>query len=131
MMGLVHSGATICDLVRPSFLMPLDVNLLALMADAPIGLTSRTAVLPTYLGFSFSHGLGMCILGLVAILIAARDFGLVLRFRSLLPLLILASLFYITISITFWFYAPALSSGIACGCFLLSYLTVSLEGTRN
>ena len=89
----------------------------------------RTSLWLAWLGFNISHGLGVFFFGLVAMLIAVYDFGLVVKVVPILPISIFMSSAYFMLSLKFWFYAPSLGAGIATGCFVLSSLMVLFANT--
>jgi hypothetical protein len=73
-----------------------------------------------WLGFNISHGLGACIFGLLCLLIAVHDFSLVQSVGAIQPLTIAVSATYLALSIRFWFWGPALITGISTACFVIA-----------
>jgi|GEM_PF-1951876 len=118
MMGLTHGLVTISDLVYPYFFAPVDAGLQAQMASSPLGITSRTTVWDSYIGFNISHSIGLTVFGLLLILIGRHEFGLIAEISWMLPMAVAVPLVYVATSIVFWFFAPAITSGAACACFL-------------
>ena len=118
MMGFTHGLVTISDLVYPYFFAPVDAGVQAQMASSSLGITSRTTVWDVYIGFNISHSIGLTVFGLFLILIGRHEFGLISEINWLLPLAVAIPIVYVATSIVFWFFAPAITSGSACACFL-------------
>ena len=68
-------------------------------------------------GVHLTHGLGIVAFGLLCLLIAVQDFGLVERVDAIRPLAIGVSAAYMAISIRFFFYGPVVVTAIATACF--------------
>ena len=75
-----------------------------------------------WLGFNISHGLGVFTFGLLCLLIATHDFEMVERIDAIRPLTIAFSATYLALSLRFWFYGPAIVTGIATACFTVATL---------
>jgi hypothetical protein len=73
-----------------------------------------------WLGFNISHGLGVFTVGLLCLLIATYDFRLVEDIAAIRPLTIAFSAAYFVLSLRFWFYGPAIVTGIATACFTVA-----------
>jgi hypothetical protein len=75
-----------------------------------------------WLGFNMSHGLGIAAFALVGLLLALRDYRLVVDTPGLLPLSILVGAIYFVISLRFWFYGSTVITAVSTTCFILAYL---------
>jgi hypothetical protein len=71
----------------------------------------------SWLGFNISHGLGVFTFGLLCLLIATYDFGIVERVDAIRPLAIVFAASYFVISLRFWFWGPVLLTAVATTCF--------------
>jgi hypothetical protein len=124
-----HALAALIDTVRPTFFAPIDTPVRATMEGTgiqlrrmfPGGSGARPSMWRAWLGVNISHGLGIFAFNLLCLLIATYDFKLVEEIGALRPLTIAVSGAYLILSLRFWFYAPAIASGIATACFALAY----------
>jgi hypothetical protein len=127
--GGAHALGALVDTVRPTFFHPIDTSVRATMEGTgirlrhmfPGGSGSRPSMWRAWLGFNISHGLGIFAFNLLCLLIATYDFTLVEEIGALRPLTIAVSGAYFILSLRFWFYAPAIASGVATACFALAY----------
>jgi len=124
LMGFLHAVLSIADDFKPKKFTPVDDQVRHLMNETAIRLNSRTNMWLAWLGFNISHGLGAFFFGLVYMIIALHDFSFVVSFEPLMPLAILMSLSYFLLAIRYWFYAPAVGTGVGLVCFILTYLLV-------
>lgn len=92
------------------------------MVRTTLKLTGRATVWKAWLGFNFSHALGLVFFGVVLLLIAVYDFELVLRLQPLLFLAIVVAAAYVLLAIRYWFAGPALGAAVGLICFLLTAL---------
>ena len=106
----------------PLFFAPLDPQLMEQKARSPLGITGRTTIWDVYIGFNISHSIGLTVFGLFLILIGKYDFRLVTKERWVLRIAILVPLGYLLTALIFWFFAPAIASGMAAVCFLYCHL---------
>jgi hypothetical protein len=120
-----HALVTLVDMVRPTFFTPIDATVRSAMETTGFRFRSlfpgNDGVTPTmwriWIGFNASHGIGAFVFGLLCVLIARHDFGLVTSIGALRPLTIAVSGVYFALALRFWFYVPALITGSACVCF--------------
>jgi hypothetical protein len=73
-----------------------------------------------WLGFNISHGLGAFTFGMLCLLIATYDFTLVERIDAIRPLTIAFTATYLALSLRFWFWGPAVLTGISTACFTVA-----------
>lgn len=126
--GGLHVVYTLVDSLRPKFLAPVDGRVkgamestgIRLRRGAPGGDKSRPTVWSAWLGFNFSHGLGIVTFGALCLLIALHDFDLVERIDGLRPLTIAFPAVLLAVALRFWFYVPVLIAGTATACFAIS-----------
>jgi hypothetical protein len=117
--GGAHALLTLVDVVRPTYFAPRDPTLAPVMEDTPMRFGGRAA--PTmwnaWLGFNISHGLGVCMFGLLCLLAAAHDFDGLGAIR-LLAIGVAAA--YLVVALRFWFWGPVLITGAATVCFTIA-----------
>jgi hypothetical protein len=122
-----HMVLTVLDAVRSTFFTPIRDSVRLEMEDGGMrfralfpGDAARPSIWRTWLGFNLSQGLGVFAFGLLCLLIGAHDFGLVERISGLRALTIAVPAAYLTISLVFWFYVPALATAAATACFIVA-----------
>lgn len=126
--GGLHALAALLDTVRPTFFAPIEVSVkpalegtgIRLRRMFPGGSGAAPSMWRAWLGFNISHGLGIFSFALLCLLIATYDFNLVERIDAIRPLTIAVSVAYLALSLRFWFYAPAILTGIATACFTVA-----------
>jgi hypothetical protein len=125
--GGAHVLATLVDTVRPTYFAPVEGAVKPEMERTGIRLVpmfgasgSRPSVWRVWLGIHISHGLGVLTVGLLLLLIATYDFALVDRMDAIRPLAIAFSIAYLVLSLRFWFYGPAILTGMATTCFTVA-----------
>ncbi|MBA3784512.1 MAG: hypothetical protein H0X15_03080 [Acidobacteria bacterium] len=120
LLGVVHGVLTLQDIGNPRNFTPRDAGLRTAMQQSTIALHPKINLWRAWLGFNFSHSLGLFMFG--------GAFLYVGIFHSLLfsqtPLLqgcsISVPAAYVVISLKFWFSKTSIGSGISMGCFILA-----------
>lgn len=122
-----HVALTLLDTVRPTFFSPIKDSTRLGMEDGGMrfraffpGDAATPSIWRLWLGFNLSHGLGVFAFGLLCLLIATHDFGLVERIDGLRALTIAVPAAYLAISLVFWFYVPTLAAAGATACFIVA-----------
>lgn len=123
-----HTLAALFDTVRPTFFAPIDDSVRSAMETTTFRFRRMwpraNDVTPTmwrlWLGFNISHGIGAFVFGLLCLLIASHDFGLVESIGAIRPLTIAVTATYFVLALRFWFYVPAIAVGTATACFIIS-----------
>ncbi len=120
--GGLHVLLTLVDTVRPRYFAPRDAAVVAALEGTRIrfGGASAPSMWRAWLGFNISHGLGVFTFGLLCLLIATHDFTLVEQIDAIRPLTIAFSAAYLVLSLRFWFYGPAIITGVATACFTVA-----------
>jgi hypothetical protein len=120
--GGLHALAALIDTVRPTYFAPIDRSVKPVVEGTGIRLVGRgtPSMWRVWLGIHISHGLGVFAFGLLCLLIATHDFTLVERIDAIRPLTIAFSAAYLALSLRFWFYGPAIITGIATACFTVA-----------
>jgi hypothetical protein len=116
------------DTVRPTFFAPIDSSVkpelegtgIRLRRMFPGGSGATPSMWRVWLGIHISHGLGVFTFGLLCLLIATHDFKLVEDIDAIRPLTIAVSAAYFVLSLRFFFYGPAIATGIATACFSIA-----------
>lgn len=106
----------------PRYVIPRDRSVKPAMEGTRLqyGGSVAPSMWRAWLGFNISHGLGALIFGLLCLLIATHDFTLVENIAAIRPLTIAVSAAYIVLSLRFWYYGPAIITGIAAACFSIA-----------
>jgi len=122
-----HALLAVFDTARPTFFTPIGDSARPEMEGAGMrfrslfpGDDAAPSIWRFWLGFNLSHGLGVFAFGLLCLLIAGHDFGLVERIGGLRALTIAIPAAYLAISLVFWFYAISLVAVGATVCFIVS-----------
>jgi hypothetical protein len=123
-----HALAAIFDTMRPTFFRPVDESVIGSMETTtfrfrrmwPWADDVHPSMWRLWLGFNISHGLGVFGFGLLCLLLAVHDFSLVEHIHAIRPLTIAFSLSYLVLSLRFWFYVPAIVTGVATVCFTVA-----------
>jgi hypothetical protein len=87
---------------------------------ARLAFNPRANVCRRGFGFNLSHSLGLLVFGGVALALGWRDFGVFADSLAVQALTLLVAASYFVLSLRFWFWGPAVGSGAALLCFLLS-----------
>ncbi|MGB8888202.1 MAG: hypothetical protein WCC87_15825 [Candidatus Korobacteraceae bacterium] len=113
LLGLLHALYTCLDIRRPRRLVPKDPAVAIAMAESQLRLAGgRTTMWRAWVGFNFSHSLGVIVFGLVCLYA-----GMVLHTMVLSPWILLTlvavAFIYLALSLLYRFRTPTL--GIALG----------------
>ena len=117
-LGLLHLLYTVLDISRPRRLVPDDPQVIEAMHRSTLRLTrGRTSMWNAWVGFNFSHSLGVIWFGASCILLGIATSLFALPKHALVtPVVFGALLFWL--AVRYWFKAPAI--GIAIGTVLLA-----------
>jgi hypothetical protein len=125
-LGALHVIYTVLDLRKPQRLVPVDPSVAQAMANSALRLSGgRTDMWRAWIGFNFSHGVGLLMLGAFAIWAGYRF--TTLPVNIIMPILTLVGCIYLTLALLYWFRIPAIGVAIATGCFAVAWL-LSLNG---
>ena len=109
LLGALHAiftGVGFLHLVNPDLITGMRSTGLRLSRN-------RTNMWDAWLGFNFSHAVGLILFGVICTQTAAR---------STMPLLVAVAGVYLLLALRFWFYAPAIAIAIATLCLLFAWL---------
>jgi hypothetical protein len=122
-----HLALTVLDTVRPRFFTPVKDSVRLEMKSTGMrfkalfpGDGATPPIWRPWLGFNLSHGLGVFAFGLLCLLIASHDYGLVEHIGGLRALTIAVPAAYLVTSLVFWFYVPTLVAATATTCFIVA-----------
>ena len=92
------------------------------MTETPLRLAPQTTIWKAWLGFNFSHSLGLLAFGTVFGGLAFRDFGMVAGNLFVQLSAVIVALIYLLLALRFWFWVPAVLSAVGALCFIASAL---------
>ena len=120
-LGTIHAIYTFLDLTNPQRLVPADPSVAHAMANSALRLSGgRTDMWRAWIGFNFSHSLGV-------LMVAGLALWAGLRFNTLpvgiiIPALTLIGCVYLVLALLYWFSAPAIGVAIGTGCFAAAWV---------
>jgi hypothetical protein len=121
-LGLVHAVYTVADMGRPRRLVPDDPAVIAAMSSSGLRLArGGTTMWRAWVGFNFSHSLGIAMFGVACIAVGLSLPSLALPKAALLvPVAI--GVTYVLLAIRYWFRNAAI--GVAAGtlCLVIGWL---------
>jgi hypothetical protein len=126
LLGALHAVYTLLDLHNPRRLVPADPSVAQAMANSALRLSGgRTDMWRAWVGFNFSHSLGV-------LLVAGLAFWAGSRFNTLpvgviIPVLTLIGCLYLVLALLYWFRIPAIGIAIGTSCFAAAWI-LSLRG---
>ena len=126
--GGAHAIGALRDVIRPTYFAPTDDAVKVAMEGTGLRLRrlvrggdpARWSMWDAWQGFNISHGLGVFTFALLCLLIASQDFALVERIDVLRPITIVFSGAYFALSLRFWFWGPAVVTGLSTLCFIVA-----------
>jgi len=119
-LGGLHAVYTLLDLRDPRRLVPVDPAVRVAMAHSPLGISrGGTDVWRAWVGFNFSHSLGLLLFAALAIGAGARVETIS---GAIMPALILIGGVYLVLALLYWFRTPAIGVAIGAGCFLAAWI---------
>ena len=119
-LGVYHGTLTLRDLSLPRAFTPTDESVRRAMQGARLALNPRINLWEAWIGFNLSHSLGLVLFGGGLITIAWLHFSAFARSPSMQVTVLVVAAAYPILSVCFWFWVPALGTGLALGCFLAS-----------
>jgi hypothetical protein len=121
-LGLVHAVYTLADISRPRHLVPDDPGVIAAMFASGLRLArGGTTMWRAWVGFNFSHSLGVAMFGVGCIAVGLSLQSLALPKAALLvPVAI--GVIYFLLAVRYWFSAPAIGVALGTLCFGIGWL---------
>src|SRR5262245_46153001 len=119
-LGALHAIYTWLDLRNPRRLVPDDRAVARAMANSSIRISrGATDMWRAWIGFNFSHSLGVLLFAALAIWAGAYISVLPVW---VLPALILVGSLYLVLALRYWFRSPAIGVAIGIGCFAAAWV---------
>ena len=120
MLGGSHAIYTFLDLRNPQRLVPADPSVAQAMANSALRLSGgRTDMWRAWVGFNFSHSLGVLMVAALAFWAGSRANALPV---GIVPALTLIGCVYLVLALLYWFRAPAIGVAIGTGCFAAAWV---------
>lgn len=121
-LGGVHAAYTFIDARRPSRIVPEDPAVIQAMAGTGVRLArGGTTMWRAWLGFNLSHSLGAMMFG-GAMLALGWEWQALLPPRRLLLIPVAIGLFYLGLSLRYWFRVPTAGIAVATASFAAAWL---------
>jgi hypothetical protein len=120
-LGGLHAIYTFLDIRDPGRLVPVDPSVAQAMANSALRLSGGgTDMWRAWVGFNFSHSLGVLLVGAIGIWAGCRIKTLPVPIIA--PALTLIGCVYEVLALLYWFWIPALGVAVATGCFAAAWL---------
>src|SRR5262249_11241052 len=111
---------TLADLRNPRRLAPVDPSVVHAMANSALRLSrGRTDMWRAWIGFNFSHSLGVLLLAALAVWAGSRINALPI---GSIPAVTLIGCLYLVLALRYWFRSPAIGVAIGTGCFATAWV---------
>jgi hypothetical protein len=125
-LGAVHAAYTLLDLRNPRRLVPADPSVAQAMANSALRLSGgRTDMWRAWIGFNFSHSLGVLLVAGLALWAGSRTDTLAVG--VIMTVLTLIGCLYLVLALLYWFRIPAIGVAIGTRCFAAAWI-LSLRG---
>lgn len=117
-LGTLHGVLTLRDVATPRAFTPTDKAVRIAMQGARLAFNSRVNLWRAWLGFNLSHSLGIVLFGGGLLLLAWLYFPVFAASHLLQGISVVVAATYLVLSLCFWFWGPALGSGLSLLCIL-------------
>ena len=121
-LGVLHGALTLRDLTRPRAFTPTDDAVRIAMQSTRLRLNPRANFWEAWLGFNFSHSLGLVLFGGGLVLLAQLHFPVFAASALLQGIAVAVAAVYLVLALRFWFWGPALGAGLSLSCILAAAL---------
>jgi hypothetical protein len=119
-LGGLHTIYTLLDLRNPRRLAPVDPSVARAMANSAVRPSGGgTDMWRTWIGFNFSHSLGVLLFAALAVWAGARINTLPV---GIMPALTLIGCVYLVLAVRDWLPIPAIGIAIGTGCFAAAWI---------
>ena len=119
-LGCLHAVYTLLDIRKPRRLVPVDPSVAQAMANSALRLSrGGTDMWRAWVGFNFSHSLGVLLVGALGIWAGCRTKTLPVGIIALA--LTLIGCVYEVLALLYWFWIPALGVAIGTACFAAAW----------
>jgi hypothetical protein len=114
-LGGLHAIYTLLDLRNPRRLVPVDPSVAHAMANSAVRASrGGTDMWRAWIGFNFSHSLGLLLFAALAVWSGSRINTLPV---GVIPTLTLIGSIYLVLCLLYWFRIPVIGVAIGTGCF--------------
>jgi hypothetical protein len=128
LLGLLHALYTYLDIDKPRRLVPQDPAVARAMAESNLRLSGTgTTMWRAWVGFNFSHSLGVVLFGATCIG-ASFVLGTTVLPAWILFVFVVIALIYLVVGLRYWFRIPVAGIALAGGCLLIAWLTYTFAG---
>jgi hypothetical protein len=119
-LGGSHAIYTLLDLRDPQRLVPVDSSVKQAMEHSAVRLSGGgTDMWRAWIGFNFTHSLGLLLFAALAIWSGSRISRLP---AGIVPALTLIGCIYLVIALRYFFHSPAIGVAIGTSCFAAAWL---------
>lgn len=119
-LGSLHAIYTLLDLWNPRRLVPSDPAVRQAMANSSLRLAQgRTDMWRAWVGFNFSHSLGVLLVGMLGVWAGLRSASV--PSAVILGLTVIGCL-YLVLCLLYWFRSPAIGVAIGTSCFAAAWI---------
>jgi hypothetical protein len=119
-LGVAHTVLILLDLKTPRRLAPSDLTVAKAMSGTSLQLSSgRTDMWKAWIGFNFSHSLGLLIFAGIAICIGVKLRPIA---STYLALLTVVGCLYLALAALYWFRSPLIGVALGTSCFLAAWV---------
>jgi hypothetical protein len=122
-MGTLHGLLTLRDVGNPRAFTPTDESVRVAMQNARLAFNPRANLWQAWLGFNLSHSLGVALSGGALLLLAGPCFPAFATSHLVQAFAAGLAAVYLVLSLRFWFWGPALGSGLALLCVLAAIVS--------
>ena len=122
LLGVVHAILTPRHLTQSAGLSPADPQLATMMSQTAIRLTRRLNMWSAWVGFNYSHSLGLVVLGGVVLLVGRSESSFAADANVFVPFAFFASVIHLLLATKYWFRSPIIGVGVCCLLFAASWL---------
>lgn len=120
-LGALHAVYTFLDLRSPRRLVPADPSVAHAMAKSALRLSGgHTDMWRAWIGFNFSHSLGVLLVAALALWAGFRI--KTLPVGIIMPALTLIGCVYLVLALLYWFRTPAIGVAVGTVCFAAAWV---------
>jgi hypothetical protein len=128
LLGLLHALYTYLDIDRPRRLVPQDPAVMQAMAKSNLRLSGTgTTMWRAWVGFNFSHSIGVILFGTICIG-AGSVLGTIVLPAWILFLFVVIASIYLAVGQLYWFRIPVAGIVLAEVCLLIAWLMYTFAG---
>jgi hypothetical protein len=119
-LGALHAIYTLLDLRNPRRLAPVDISVARAMANSAVRISrGGTDMWRAWIGFNFSHSLGLLLFAALSIWAGFRIKAVPV---GVMPMLTLVGCIYLVLALLYWFRIPAIGVAIGTSCFAAAWI---------